>query len=90
MSSLFFYRNRHQNWFSNIFFSYKNFFGLECPLFEYIIKKVRRLFLIKRNPVDPEEMKRRMDLDEIAALNMIGEGGPVYSLDEESENEEQG
>ena len=31
-----------------------------------------------------------MDLDEIAALNMIGEGGPVYSLDEESENEEQG
>ena len=29
-----------------------------------------------------------MDLDEIAALNMIGEGGPVYSLEEDGPDEE--
>ncbi len=42
---------------------------------------------IKRNPVDPEEMKRRTDLDEIASLNMIGEGGPVYSVEDCDEEE---
>ena len=29
-----------------------------------------------------------MDLDEIAALNMIGEGGPVYSLEDDEPDEE--
>ncbi|WP_342600314.1 hypothetical protein MHB48_04255 [Psychrobacillus sp. FSL H8-0483] len=40
------------------------------------------------NHVDPEEMAMRQDLDVIASLNMIGEGGPVFTNDEdESETE---
>lgn len=35
------------------------------------------------NHVDPEEMAMRQDLDLIASLNMIGEGGPAPILDEE-------
>ncbi|MFJ7970371.1 hypothetical protein [Psychrobacillus sp. NPDC096389] len=38
------------------------------------------------NPIDPEELAMRKDLDVIASLNMIGEGGPVYNLEEEKEN----
>lgn len=34
------------------------------------------------NHVDPEEMAMRQDLDVIASLNMIGEGGPVFMNDE--------
>ena len=38
------------------------------------------------NNVNPEEMAMREDLDVIASLNMIGEGGPVpFSLDKEKE-----
>lgn len=37
------------------------------------------------NPIDPDEMKRRRDLDEIASLNMIGEGCPFFDLEEENE-----
>jgi hypothetical protein len=33
--------------------------------------------------VDPEEMAMRQNLDVIASLNMIGEGGPVPIPDEE-------
>lgn len=39
------------------------------------------------NPIDPEEMAMRKDLDVIASLNMIGEGGPVYNLGEGTEKE---
>ncbi|WP_391120233.1 hypothetical protein [Psychrobacillus sp. L3] len=35
------------------------------------------------NPVDPEEMAMRKNLDLIASLNMIGEGGPAPSQEEE-------
>ncbi|MFJ8064236.1 hypothetical protein ACIQYS_06370 [Psychrobacillus sp. NPDC096426] len=35
------------------------------------------------NPIDPEEMAMRKDLDVIASLNMIGEGCPDYNLEEE-------
>ena len=38
------------------------------------------------NPIDPEEMAMRKDLDVIASLNMIGEGGPVYNLEEDKED----
>lgn len=38
------------------------------------------------NPIDPEELAMRKDLDVIASLNMIGEGGPVHNLEEEREN----
>ncbi|MCM3356699.1 MULTISPECIES: hypothetical protein [unclassified Psychrobacillus] len=34
------------------------------------------------NPVDSNEMKRRQDLDEIASLNMIGEGCPFFDEEE--------
>ena len=37
------------------------------------------------NPIDPEEMAMRKNLDVIASLNMIGEGGPVHNLEEEKE-----
>ncbi|WP_185907825.1 hypothetical protein [Psychrobacillus soli] len=40
------------------------------------------------NPIDSEEMAMRKNLDVIASLNMIGEGGPVYNLEEEK-NEKQ-
>ncbi|WP_166462371.1 hypothetical protein [Psychrobacillus vulpis] len=35
------------------------------------------------NHVDPEEMAKRQDLDLIASLNMIGEGGPAPKIDDE-------
>ncbi|MER2261417.1 MAG: hypothetical protein ABS934_05330 [Psychrobacillus sp.] len=40
------------------------------------------------NPIDPNEMKRRRDLDEIASLNMIGEGCPFFDLEEEKIKDE--
>ncbi|MGE7977738.1 hypothetical protein [Psychrobacillus sp. NPDC093200] len=39
------------------------------------------------NPVDPNEMKRRRDLDEIASLNMVGEGCPDFIAEEDKKNE---
>lgn len=36
------------------------------------------------NPIDPNEMKRRRDLDEIASLNMIGEGCPFFDVEEDN------
>ncbi|WP_391207934.1 hypothetical protein [Psychrobacillus sp. L4] len=39
------------------------------------------------NPVDPEEMAMRKNLDLIASLNMIGEGGPAPILEEEEVKE---
>lgn len=40
-----------------------------------------------RNPVDPEEMEMRQNLDLIASLNMIGEGGPVPIVDDDEAEE---
>lgn len=40
---------------------------------------------MNHNPIDEEEMAMRKNLDVIASLNMIGEGGPVYQIDEEKE-----
>ena len=33
--------------------------------------------------LESEEMHRRQDEDYIASLKMIGEGGPVYEIEEE-------
>ena len=41
------------------------------------------------NYVDPEEMSMRRDLDVIASLNMIGEGGPSYILENEIEEKKE-
>lgn len=41
--------------------------------------------LSNSNPIDPNEMKRRRDPDEIASLNMIGEGCPFFDEEEETE-----
>lgn|GEM_PF-6181944 len=40
------------------------------------------------NHVDPEEMAMRQDLDVIASLNMIGEGGPAFMIDEDEDEVE--
>ncbi|SER66533.1 hypothetical protein [Psychrobacillus sp. OK032] len=40
------------------------------------------------NPIDPEEMAMRKNWDVIASLNMIGEGGPVYNLEEDKEDKQ--
>ena len=42
---------------------------------------------MRPNSVDPEEMAMRQDLDLIASLNMIGEGGPVPIVDDQQEEE---
>lgn len=39
------------------------------------------------NPIDPEEMAMRKNWDVIASLNMIGEGGPDYNIEEEEKEE---
>ncbi|MFF2755829.1 hypothetical protein ACFVR1_19230 [Psychrobacillus sp. NPDC058041] len=39
------------------------------------------------NPVDPEEMAMRQNLDLIASLNMIGEGGPVPIVEDDEPKE---
>ncbi|MER2008743.1 MAG: hypothetical protein ABS939_14920, partial [Psychrobacillus sp.] len=51
---------------------------------EYIEVKVERGYWLSSNsnPVDSNEMKRRQDLDEIASLNMIGEGCPFFDEEE--------
>jgi len=52
-----------------------------------------RLIILKRLPVDPEEMLLRQDEDFIASLKMVGEGAPSFNSfindeDEESSNED--
>ncbi|WP_186321297.1 hypothetical protein [Bacillus sp. FJAT-22090] len=40
------------------------------------------------NQIDSEEMAMRKNLDVIASLNMIDEGGPVYYLEQDNEASE--
>ncbi|MBE1553161.1 hypothetical protein [Sporosarcina limicola] len=42
---------------------------------------------MERLPIDPVEMERRQNKDFIAALKMIGEGGPIYDQPESSSQE---
>lgn len=46
---------------------------------------MRRRFSINPNPVEPEEMAYRNDLDIQASLHMIWEGAPVSPMDMEKE-----
>lgn len=47
---------------------------------------MRRSFSIKPNPVEPEEMAYRNDLDIQASLHMVWEGAPVSPIDMEKED----
>ncbi|WP_277585973.1 hypothetical protein [Psychrobacillus antarcticus] len=46
---------------------------------------MRRRFSINVNPVEPEEMAYRNDLDIQASLQMIWEGAPLSPMDMEKE-----
>lgn len=64
-------------------------FSVRCYilfLINIIIERIGGGDFMKPNPVEPEEMDYRNDLDIQASLQMIWEGAPVSTLDIEKED----